>query len=158
MGQYFGDEHVFGGRRGAQSHRLFSDNAGRRRAAHFPEHTLTRVCDIIYPMIPVFTARIHGGLLNRAQLVLNLYIPPIVAAPARVIVVTFTFDRRNGIIYGNNSLITSRPINVTLNGAKYVPHFRLMQQLRHILMSLPIAPDASQLYVRMRRPINRDPI
>lgn len=74
-----------------------------------------------------------------------MYIPPIVAKPTRTIVVTFTFDRRNSIIYGNNSLITSCPINVKLNGVKYEPHFRLMQ-VRHMLMSLPVVPDEPVIF------------
>lgn len=76
---------------------------------------------------------------------LNLYIPPTVTKLTRAIVVTFTFDRRYGIVYGNNSLITLYPINVKLNGVKYKPHFRLIQ-VRHILMSLPIASD-EPLYI-----------
>jgi len=70
---------------------------------------------------------------------LNLYILLTVAKLTRTIVVTFTFDRHYGIVYGNNSLITLCPINVKLNGVKYEPHFRLMQ-IRH-MMSLPIASD-----------------
>lgn len=107
--------------------------------------TLAHSFNIIYSWYTFPVRHNHRQFIERIINVKLVHSAPIVTSPTWVIVVMFTFDRRNGIIYGNNSLITSCPINVKLNGVKYKLHFRLMQ-VRHMLMSLPIVPDEPVIY------------